>query len=642
MSKKALIVVPIVLVGGFGAMMFMGACAIGAMALVTVGGIAGTYYALSDKNTKEIEYDENFSFEEMGKKAVVDSFDYTTSDNQIKLAVTENDLNNIIYWALGQVNLQNNQYLKKVYVDINGHNYDFYADLDGKVIKSRAKISTTLKNDPATDSFVFTVEDIKLGKIGGIYKPAISLFDGYIDEDEINNFLAQTGLALKFKKENYSITYKKSDLLNDLKKMMGGGETNKLLFEIVDTLSEKDVAHFDLETNNFLECNIYLNKLEKNELVTDDKEHLMITAQEVTNVCKNNVVKLVNSKIIPDEESTLKAVFSYLLRGYAAITDEQRSIVDQYNYSSIGIPAKELYVPAYASGFVINNNEAALFEKMQDRIMGLQDLLSNKESENKEVTLLYESDLNMYIASRDLSSSLMLLYRYDNSTFKMNYMVMDNFYCNIYKTPEEQLAELVCKLNINGYHTSLTFETNAYIENNEALTFKIKDHGIRFGDIEAENINEELFKIFATSLNSSSGSAQIEANAEEKTITVKFTGMINDAKTGIQKALSDKAMENIPSSIPSPYKEKMQTFVNDAINSSVEEVFDQENAEIVIDGESRDVNGSLELVLKENNFKTSFAKAVKDAYNDTFTPVEQMAISALGFNIDDSIDTLLG
>lgn len=644
MGKKAAIIVPIVLVGGFGAMMFMGACAIGAVTLVTVAGVAGTYYALSDNNTKEIEYDPNFTFEGLANRAIADCLDYTTSDQQIRISVTEQDLNDIIHWGLTKANMQDNQYLTKVYCDIHDHHYDFYGDLNGVVIKSRVKIATTLGETEDGKSFIFSIEDIKLGKIGGLFRPAVSLFSSYIDEQQINDFFTSAGLSMRLDKEQYALIYNKDDVIKDLRKAMKGDSTDTL-FEIIDVMYTNELVQFGYETANFLDLNINLNKLATNEFVTDDSSHLMIKASEVDKLCKQRIITLVNKKVIADtDESAQKLLFTYFLRGYAPLTSEQKSKIDGYDLSSVGIKNNSLYVPEYVSEFVVNNNEQILFDKMKDQIMTLDSFISSDTTENKKITLLNESDLNFYIASRDLTGTLMLMHRQTESGYKLNYLVVDNFYCNIYNKGDEQLAELVCKLNINGFHTSLTFETNAFVQNNESLTFKIKENGIKFGTISAKELTDRFFDAFANALNgvSSTDGATITADAKAKTITVKFTGMVDDAKKGIKSSLKASLSANIPSSIPAMYKAQFEEFVSEAVEDGVDETFKQENAEIIIDGENRDANGTLQLVLKQNNFKKAFAEDVKASYETTFDAPTRAMFELAGFDIDAFITTLIG
>ncbi len=638
--KKAAIIVPIVLVGGFTLLTLGGCAVVGTGLVLTAAGVAGTYYALSDNGTKELNIDENFSFGDMASRVIVDCLDYTTAQEQIKISVTEDDLNNIIYWGLKQANMQDNQYLTKVYCDINGNNYDFYADLNGVIIKSRVKIATTLGESEDGKSFIFSIKDVKVGKIGGLFRPAVAMFSSYIDQDQINEFFENAGLSLKLDKDQYALTYNKKDLMNDLQKFMKGTDTSTL-FEIIDVLTTNDLVEFGYDTANFLDLNVNLNKLAYNDLVTDDSDHLKIRADEVTTICKNNILSLVEHKVINPDEANLDLLFSFLMKGYAAMTDSQKSELAGYDLSSIGIPVKETYIPQYASNFEIDPNETALFDTMQGRIMDLKSLISNDEEDNKEVTLLYETDLNNYIASRNISDGKMLLKRHDGENYKLNYIVVDNFYTNIYKSGTEQLAELVCKINLNGYHTSLTFESNATIENNEALTFHVKEGGVAYGAVHAPELEERFFKVLSDALQSNNENTQIEANAQNRTITIKFTGMIDKAKTSIHATLLQKAEDSMTDKYGAMAWGYVENSIDSAIGSALNSTFDSENAEVQIAGENRDVNGSLKLVLKTNNFKTAFANDVKDQL-DSLDPSAKLLLAASGFNVDSYIESLIG
>ena len=562
--------------------------------LFTVAPIAILYGLLYDPSTKRTDIDESFAVEKMATRIIVDSLDNTTTRNDIEIAITEKDLDNILDYALNQAGVKN-QYVKKAYCVIKGTSYKFYVDLDGVVIQSRLKISTTLTESEDKKTFIFEVNDLGIGNINGFASIAKTALNSYIPEGMVDDVFKSAGLSMKFDKKNLKLTYDKADLLVDIGNFMQGGEAD-LFMTVIKTLMEKDLAAFNLESNNFLEVNIDLKPLATNEFVTDDSAHRRIKPEEVSTNCRDKLVTLLNNHTLDPETDDLNTVFSFLFKGYGPLSDQEKAIIDPINFSSVGIVNNSTYVPVYESGVDFMTSEEYLFEKMQDRLMNAKSLLSD----SKEVTLLYEDDINTYIASRDISGFKVILNRKMDEGYKVNYVLMDNFYSNIYKNSEGQVAELVCKLNINGYHTSLTFETEATIENNESLTFTVKDNGIRYGSIAAKELNDQFFDIVSGAMNG--GDSTISADPEKHAFTLSFAGLISQAKESLYESLYRAAQLNVNPLIFGYISIQLEN----AIRASLDDTFDTTNAEIVINGENRAADGTLKLLLKNNDFKTIF------------------------------------
>ena len=620
---------------------------IGSFLLTIVAPIALIYAFCYEPDTKKVELVDGFDVKNLGTNAMVDCLDYTVSDHKLAISVTENDLDNILEYALNQAGAKS-QYIKKAYAKIKGNKYTFYVDLDGIVIKSRLKLITVCEESEDKSAFVFKVKDVALGRLSGIANVAKALTSSFDYETLIQNVFTQVGLSMQFSKKDWSLTYKKADLITDIKKLAGGGEgSSSYLFTVIESLYDNNLVNFGFESNNFLDVSVDLEPLEKNELVTDDKDHLKVPAEKVDELCKNRIIKLVNSGVIDSKEATIRLVFTYFLRGYAPLSDEQKSQIDSYDFSSVGIYDNKTYAPDYGTGFTIDNDTSVLFNQMKDELIKLKDIVTSDAITNKEVVLMDEKSLNSYIASRDLSSSLVYMDRnVAANDYKFNYIIVDNFYCNIYKKGDEQLAELVCKLNINGYHTSLTMDTNATVINNEALQFKVKDNGVKFGNIQSADLDKEFFELAASAIGNGGGN-NLEANKDEKTITFKFGGMVNTAKTSIHDTLYATAMDKMDASLPallSPFRNDFNEFVDNSINGCLEEILDGNNAGIEIDGENRDADGVMKLVLKNFDYKDKFKKRIKDAYEKKFSAAQRALFEAppANFNIDKFTNQILG
>ncbi len=623
---------------------------LGSFVLTVVAPIAFIYGFFYEPDTKKVELQENFDVKNLGQYAMVDLMDTAKSEHKLSLSITENDLDNILDFALTKAGAKNN-YVKKAYCKIKGNKYTFYVDVDGVVIKSRVKLTTICDESSDKSAFVFKVQDIALGRLSGIAGVARTLTSSIDYETMIQNVFKDIGLSMEFSKADWTLTYKKADLIKDLKGLAGGGDgDSSMLFSIVETLYDNNLVNFDFTTTNFLDVNVDLEPLASNEFVTDDVKHCKIKADEVDEFCKNRMITLIKNNIIGTDEETLKLVFTFLLRGYAPLSDDQKNQINKYDFSSVGIANNETYTPAYESNFVVNNDTSSLFNQMKDELIKLKDIVTSDTISNKRVELLDEDALNMYIASRDFSSSLVFMHRPTTDGYKLNYVLVDNFYCNIYSVEEEgkekeQKAELVAKLNINGYHTSITLDTDAEVIDNGELKFTVKENGIRFGTIQSKELDEQFFDLIAKSINSSGGES-IKADKENKSISFKFNSMVTDAKTSIHETLYAEAMKNMDNaSLPvvvTAQRSRFNEFIDKSITECLTEILSTENVGIDINGKDREANGTMDLTIKSFDYKDKFKLKIKAAYESEFDESTRTIFAAAGFNIDSFTNTILG
>ena len=542
--------------------------------VLPVGALVGVYYMVSDSSTKIIKRQENFSAETFGQRVLVDAMDYAPEDHKIAIAVTENDMDNVLMDTISKASTIN-RFVKKAYMTIKGDEYDFYADLDFSYLQSRIKISTTLTQDD--EQFIFKVKDISVGKITGLKQIGTTVLGRFINEDTINGFISQAGISIKYVANDSALYYKKSDIFNDMSNLSGGGGDD-IYFNIMQTLMKEDLFSFSTGNGVFIEAGVDLEKLSTNDLVTDDADHLVIAPDEVGTVCRDKLVTLINAGALEAEDSKMNAIFSYLFHGYDQIKDDEKAVVDATNMSSIALPTQE-DKEAY-KGFDLTNGSAELIDKMKETINPVR-LWSGPSPDNLFLCELTEKDINNYIKSKNVFGYTTLLHRETEDGYKVNFVTIDNFYCNLYNKGTGELndktAEFVCKLNINGYHTSLTFDCHVHdtIEGNR-MVFSVDE--IKFGSIEANDLKDQFFGIIADAL-SGATDGSLSADKETYTFAFDFNYIINQAKDQVQAAI-------VPTYLP-----VWPDVLNDAFNG--------ENVNIDVYGEDRSVNGSIKLTLKQ-------------------------------------------
>ena len=552
--------------------------------LFTVAPIAAAYVVFQDSGTKNVELQPNFTLSEMGKRIGVDSLDHAVDEEKLSMVVTENDMDNILETALGTTGVKSGV-VKKAYVNIDGRRYTFYVDLDAYVMKSRIKFVTTLEESEDGSTFIFRIQDMSIGMVTGLVKPTKAIVQRLVSEQMVNMVFKQAGLSIKFDKSLYALTYHKNDIMSDIN-MMGGNNNMGLFLNVVQTLVSKDMASFNIDSPNFLDITMDLKPLQTNEYVTDDADHIKVPHEEVGTKCRDKLVQLINEgQFDPNADKTgkqLKTVFTYLFSGgYDKLSDDDKAFMDEIDFSTIGINDKEAY-----KGFDLNNSDSYLNDKMKESLLSFQDLKDKKT----EVTILNEKDLNNYIAGRNVIGFTTLIHRQAEDSYKINYMTVDNFYSNIYHNGDEQIAEFVCKININGYPTSLTFVSNAEV-GDDSIVFTIKEDGVKYGSVATAELTEQFFNIIMGALNN--GDSTISANVDEegnRTITMHFSNIVEEAKNKMKEsAQAEYGM----------YGEAVMAI----INAKIDELFSKENATITLTGTDRhDNDAGLMLSLKTNDF----------------------------------------
>ena len=553
--------------------------------LFTVAPLAAGYILLQDSGTKRVEIQPNFTLAEMGKRIGVDSLDNVNESENIAMVITENDMDNILESALNTTGVKSG-FVKKSYVNIQGRKYTFYIDLDMYVMKSRIKFVTNLEESEDKSTFIFRIKDMSIGMITGLVKPTKAIVQRFVNEQMVNSVFKQAGLSITFDRENYVLKYKKADIMSDIN-AMGGNNNMGLFLNVVQTLVDKDMAYFNIDSPNFLDITMDLKSLKTNEYVTDDAEHIKVQHDDVGTQCRDKLVQLVNENQFDQSDqkvfgNNLKIVFSYLFSGgYDKLNEDSKALIDSIDFTTVGITDKEAY-----EGFGLNNSDSYLNDKMKEGLLTFDDL----EDKKTEVTILNEKDLNNYIAGRNVIGFTTLMHRQTEESYKINYMTVDNFYSNIYHDGDEQIAEFVCKININGYPTSLTFVSTADV-GNDSIVFTIKDDGVKYGEVATNELTESFFNIITAALNNGDSTISAATTEEGKrTITMHFTNIIDEAKTAMKASAETKY---------GMYGEAVMNI----INAKIDELFSPENATITLTGTDRyDDDSGLKLSLKVNDF----------------------------------------
>ena len=535
-----------------------------------VGPIALFYGFFFDPMTKKVNVEEDATVLSIGNRLIVDSLDYAPTEQQIAIKVSENDIDNLLHIGMKTVT-EKVKYLKKAYMKKKGSTYKFYLDIDGVIIKTRLIITTELKISEDKENFVFRVKDVALGRLGGILTPAKFFANKFITDEKIDQFIAGTGLDITFKREDYSISYPKTSILKDLSKLANVQDLG-LYFDVMQTMLTDNLLDFKFDTESAIEGIIDLTKLQTNELVTDDEQHIKVQSEDVQELRDKLAILIEHGDINPDEKLQPFYAFEYLFSGWEQLSDEGKASLASVNFSYVDIDDKEAY-----KGFDLAHQEAKLFERMKDTVNAHDLIDKDLNPRYTELCSISEQDINDFIAGRNVVGHSSLLHRNSPEGYKVNYITVENFYMNIYKNSlNKNIAEMVCKIDVNGYLTSLTFETEmpdgGFSDNK--LTFAIKD--IRFGQTDADNLKEQFFNIIADALNNS-GDESLIADAENYTISVDFSDIMEYARAQIEEMIEQRT----------------------GTHYDLESYFTMSNMTFEITGSSREDNGTMKLSLIE-------------------------------------------
>ena len=539
--------------------------------VLVVGPIALAYILFYDGTTKNIKVNDETEFKEIGNRLVVDSLDYAPTEKMIDVKVTDSDVDNLLRLAMKSIP-SNVPFVKKAYVVVSDNRYFFYVDADAGIFKTRAKVTTTMEISPDNEKFVFKIKDITLGRVGGLLSVAKPFIKKYITYDKIDQILAGTQTDLSFDREQYAIVYPKTSLLSDLGRLTGS-ESMGLYFDVMQTMVRDNMMEFKFRNNNVVEGIVDLEHLSTNDLVTDEPGTQIRIRPEQVQEKRDMLVSLIeHGDIDPTNDDLLFDAFDYLFGGWESLDESQKNNLNPIDFSYVDIDDKEAY-----EGFGLYDAEAKLVDKMKDTVDAQKLVNKTLDPRYKELCTLDEGMINEYISSKNIVGYTSLLHRDTPEGYKVNYITIENFYMNIYKNSlNKNIAELVCKIDVNGYPTSLTFDTQmsdgGFTDNK--LVFEVKN--IKFGLSDADNLKEEFFNIISEVLNNQ-GDDSLTMDAENYTISVDFTSIM------------DYACEQAENTV--------ETYTG--THYDLETYFAMSNLTFEIIGSSREDNGKMKLSLIE-------------------------------------------
>lgn len=509
---------------------------VGVLVGVPVGFV---YIVLADQNHEELVIDTELNPQRLGEKLIVDAFDSTMENGQISIDLHQDDLNSIISNNFADVTTMTKGIVKQLYFDIDGNKYHIYCEIEVKEIKFNTRLDITMILEETEEAFILRIDEISVGKLRKLEDMVKKVVTEYIPNLDLNGIIAKSGLTMELDLDAKTLTYRKDDLLNDIRGMIPADNT--LFGSSIDMFLNEKYLSFDTNRDTFLSAFVNLDIFKENSLYsTNDDEHLIFggPTYEAENPGKDELAEFVKPKLdslieagIASELTHLEPLFRLYFVGYQQLNDSEKSIVNSlYNANPAAFQETGISdLSTYTGARNILTEEELLSSTIEEiQAAGYERLLEGK------VGRLYERDINAYIANSPIIGFTTLLSRYEGDQMKYNYIVIDNFYCNIMNNE----ANFVCGLNLNGFDTNIIFHmpVNTAKTSGVHITFEIAD--IFFGEENVEGLEEVLFAILDEALE---GDESLVIDKENHEITINMQTILDETN----RVLTDNSLPSV-------------------------------------------------------------------------------------------------
>ena len=435
------------------------------------------------------KHDPNIPEADIGKVvngAVVKSFTSTKTTGKLHLEVTQDDLNGVFKKVYNGMDQTAKQYVKGIYVEASGNNYDFFIEGDVPAFSTRVIINTTLnevKNAtaPLEGSFQFKINKISIARFGWVIEvvktfAASSLKDLGIT---LQNAIKNSGLSLTVDLENLVINYKKADVLKDASAMLN----NQALFaDLLSDFFSKDLVSLG-QAQNALSFDTDLTSLHTNKdyVVLEDSLNLDLAAYNT------KLVTLLNGGIADPAQNNLPSIQQYLIRGYDGVGDSIRNIVKDLDLTSIGITDYQTY-----KGADLEAGKADIKASMATQA------LANlpKFAVDHVVGSISEAQLNSMLHASGLIGS--------GFAMTLNNSTTGKDYTNVYIVFNDVTAQIVndhiyfsLAVSLNGYDVRFVVTTKIDATEAEMASYRIglKIENLYFGSqTVSETLKADIYK----------------------------------------------------------------------------------------------------------------------------------------------------
>lgn len=445
--------------------------------LIAVGGV---YLSIMDLNKSSFK-PETITTDQVLQRQVVRSLSPASTEKKIDYTIDQKCLNQIFYNATESIRKdpKMSQYIGDFYVEIKGNNYKFFIEANLKIIQTRFIIDTKLK-ETDTD-YIFHVESIKAGNF-----PAKWLIDmtGVTNNLPLESTFTDMGLNIKVDLNNSQLTYAKADMQKDLLDLMSskaGSGDDSLLSSTLDTMDLK------FEMDKGIHVTGDLSNMQNNDEASDasyDTEtgHYE-DAEAIKKLIEDGVKSATEDSINGKSEEEIKssAEFYFKQIKHLGSSDGVNSVVEQR---------------------IKNTNTPATYVNPGEY----------------KVAYIGEDELDQILIATDVIGKSYILHYAD----EVAYVVVDNFYCDLFQKDGKAYLNYTLGININGLETRAIIETECQpVANSFKANFKISN--IYYGSKVAKDKFQKVVKdFFSDAINSMDDSSWVSFDKENNVIAFNF------------------------------------------------------------------------------------------------------------------------
>ena len=455
--------------------------------------VVAAFICFYDKSHKEIEVKENYPTERVFNELMVDSLDNASTTKKMSFALTESQLNQIIYNAFKDQE-EAQEYIKNFYVEVNDGKFDFVLEVQAvNFIKTRLVINTELTIDE--EQLVFNISNIKVGKIGGFQK-FINILTQYVSVSDLNNSLSNVGLHMNFDINNLKITYALSDFYSDIINLVGDSDSDFMSIF-------KEIINLDsLRTISSTGKNLFALDVNLNELVVTEQTTLITGYNAPTGYfdtisasIMNDVKTLLNNGVISEENAS--TVANYFLGGETLLSNDEKSIINTYKENAT------FNAYTYERYDYNADPSTSLKAKVASQIV------TTLPPSSQTIYITTDDLDNMFSTSTALGKYTLFLRDVNEGTalakdYKINYVNIDRI-STAFSTIADKSMYIILDVNFNGQATQITLKCNKMEGEFGFGTLKLSIADLYLGDVKvSEDTKTKFVNLISSAMNSGS------------------------------------------------------------------------------------------------------------------------------------------
>lgn len=478
-----------------------------------------------DTHTFDFTPEENFNTQTLMQKKLVHSFDDTKTSGALKLDVTQDDLNNVLFQVRDSLPEQVKNHIRLFAIDITDDNYVFYVDLKASIFQTQLKLYTKLSEEkdatnPMNGYFAFAIEDAQIGRLHGFAKIAVDMVKRYISDEQLTKVLSETGLHMEADLGNQRILYRKSNISSDILNLFSSSNSSTMASSFLSAAFQNDLLDLNPNENDALVMNLSLSKFADNQTYTDTTKKLNADLSSYP----SQMNTLLSDNIIAATQDEMNKTMDYLLKGYEKSSDDVKSYVQDKDFSSIGIQNTMAYTGVtLGTETEIDNILTSQFNKVH-----LATFTPGKIAELTETEIGYA-----ILQSGIFGKSYVFFDQNKDSSYTINYLTVDDAYCQIL----DNALDLIVGININGYETVVVLSTDASTMQDLKINLTVKQ--LFYGEVKLnDDMKNFIYGILESSLSDSSWAS---FNKESGILTLNIEGALQDS---LLKAALDTGVIN--------------------------------------------------------------------------------------------------